>query len=410
MVVTPAMFETPLSLWEDRGVERGGNLPADWYRSAECLRLELDLVFRHTWQNVGRVEQVANPGDYFVTSIAGEEIVVVRGKDGLLRALSNVCRHRAGPVAVGCGNRKGFQCSYHGWTYSLDGRLNRAPFMEESQGFDRAEFRLPEFRVETWGPLVFVSLDPDVPPIADYLGGITKRAPNYKLDELVYAGGRRWEIPCNWKTYVDNYMEGYHIPFVHPGLNKALAMDVYEYSLHAYYNEQYGAEPHPRGPGSRVAAILGSLQVFRELAPPLPSLEGPERNGYYFFWVFPNLTINLMPDGFLTMSIRPLDVELTESRLEWWFPPAERLDTKLLQAAVAHFGHQVNEEDVEICSHVQKGLRSRLYQQGRYSATNEMCLHHFHRLLSERIQPSIVGSGDGSGAGPVNGQPQEVER
>jgi choline monooxygenase len=400
-------MSSPVSSWEDLGVERSGTLPADWYTSRELFELEREHLFRRVWQQVGRTEQVAEPGDYFTCEVAGEPIIVVRDKAGELHALSNVCRHRAGPVALDCGRRKAFQCPYHGWTYELDGRIRAARGMDGTEDFDPGAMRLPEFRVDTWGPLVWVALDEGVPPLDEWLGAITPRMGNYRLDELEYVGGRRWYIPSNWKLYVDNYMEGYHIPFIHPGLNQALSPDVYTYKLGTWSNEQYGAEPHPRGPGSRVASVLGSLQAFRTLKPPMAGLDEDERNGYFFFWLFPTNTFNFMPDAFLTMTVRPVDVELTECTFSWWMPEATDLTDRLLQAAVVNFGHLVNLEDVEICMHAQKGMRSSEYRQGRYNANQEMCLHHFHQLLSRHMSPYLGGQArngvraNGNGATPA---------
>jgi choline monooxygenase len=282
--------------------------------------------------------------------------------------------------------------------------------MDGTEDFDPSAMRLPEFRVETWGPLVWVALSDDVPSLAEWLGAITPRMGNYRLDELEYVGGRRWYIPCNWKLYVDNYMEGYHIPFIHPGLNQALSPDVYTYKLGTWSNEQYGAEPHPRGPGSRVASVLGSLQAFRTLKPPMAGLDEDERNGYFFFWLFPTNTFNFMPDAFLTMTVRPVDVEMTECTFSWWMPEATDLTDRLLQAAVVNFGHLVNLEDVEICMHAQRGMRSSEYRQGRYNANQEMCLHHFHQLLSRHMAPHLgngahdgAANGNGSAAAAANG-------
>jgi choline monooxygenase len=390
--------ERPVSEWRDVGVERSGTLPADWYTSRELFDLEQQHLFRHVWMCVGRTEQVAEAGQFFTCEVANEPVVVVRDRDRGLRALSNVCLHRAGPVAMGCGQRKAFQCPYHGWTYELDGRVRGTQGMENTEDFDPASMRLPEFRVATWGPLVWVALEDDVPPLEEWLSQITPRAANYRMDELTYVGGRKWRIACNWKMYVDNYMEGYHIPFIHPGLNQGLSPTVYTYELGRWSNEQYGAEPHPRGPGSRVASVLGSVQAFRTLKPPMEGLDETERNGYYFFWLFPCHTLNFMPDGFLLMSIRPIDVELTESTFSWWFPEETALDRKLLQAAVVNFGHLVNTEDVEICTHAQKGMRSSVYHQGRYSAEQEKCLHHFHRLATSYMEPHLAAAnGNGNG-------------
>ncbi|MEA2318533.1 MAG: choline monooxygenase [Solirubrobacteraceae bacterium] len=403
-------MSSPVSSWDDLGVERSGTLPADWYTSRELFELEREHLFRRVWQQVGRTEQVAEPGDYFTCEVAGEPILVVRDKAGELHALSNVCRHRAGPVAMDCGRRKAFQCPYHGWTYELDGRIRTTQGMDGTEDFDPSAMRLPEFRVETWGPLVWVALSDDVPSLAEWLGAITPRMGNYRLEELEYVGGRRWYIPCNWKLYVDNYMEGYHIPFIHPGLNQALSPDVYTYKLGTWSNEQYGAEPHPRGPGSRVASVLGSLQSFRTLKPPMAGLDEDERNGYFFFWLFPTNTFNFMPDAFLTMTVRPVDVEMTECTFSWWMPEATDLTDRLLQAAVVNFGHLVNLEDVEICMHAQRGMRSSEYRQGRYNANQEMCLHHFHQLLSRHMAPHLgngahdgAANGNGSAAAAANG-------
>jgi choline monooxygenase len=384
--------ETRLTPWVDEGVARSGTMPADWYTSRELFDLEQKHLFRHVWQQVGRTDQVAEPGDFFTCEVANEQVVVVRDKTGELRALSNVCLHRAGPVAIDCGKRKAFQCPYHGWTYELDGRVRGTAGMESTECFDPGSMRLPEFRVDTWGPLVWVALEDDVPPLQEWLAQITPRAANYDLGELKYVGGRQWHIPCNWKMYVDNYMEGYHIPFIHPGLQQALHGSIYTYKLGTWSNEQYGAEPHPRGPGSRVAGVLGSTQAFRSLMPPMDGLDEQERNGYYFFWLFPTNTFNFMPDGFLLFTIRPVDVELTQCTFSWWLPEPKDLTHKLLQTAVVNFGHLVNMEDVEICMHAQKGMRSSVYRQGRYNADSEACLHHFHALYAERMAPWLSGA------------------
>jgi len=392
----------PVSTWEDHGVERTGTLPNDWYTSTELFELERRTFFREVWHCVGRVEQVAEPGRFFTCEVANEQVVVARGRDGELRAMSNVCLHRAGPVAMGCGQRNAFQCPYHGWTFELDGRLRRARGMEGTEEFEPAKLRLPQFRVGTWGPTVWVTLDDAAPSLDEWLADVTPRLANYRVDRLQFAGGRRWRIRCNWKMYVDNYMEGYHIPFVHPGLAQSLSPSIYTYRLGDYTNEQYGGEPHPRGPGSRVAGILGGTQEFRKLKPPMPGLDESERTGYYFHWVFPLTTINFTPDGLLMFTVRPVGPELTESTFLWWLPEATSFEERLLQAAIVNFGHLVNTEDYEICEHAQKGMQSSVYHRGRYAATQEMCLHHFHRLLTSHMRPHLE-AWEAEHRGPANG-------
>jgi choline monooxygenase len=392
----------PVSTWEDHGVERTGTLPNDWYTSTELFELERRTFFREVWHCVGRVEQVAEPGQFFTCEVANEQVVVARGRDGELRAMSNVCLHRAGPVALGCGQRNAFQCPYHGWTFELDGRVRRARGMEGTEEFEPATMRLPQFRVGTWGPTVWVTLDDAAPSLETWLADVTPRLANYRVDRLRFAGGRRWRIRCNWKMYVDNYMEGYHIPFVHPGLAQSLSPSIYTYRLGDYTNEQYGGEPHPRGPGSRVAGILGGTQEFRKLKPPMPGLDESERTGYYFHWVFPLTTINFTPDGLLMFTVRPLGPELTESTFLWWLPEATSFEERLLQAAIVNFGHLVNTEDYEICERAQKGMQSSVYHRGRYAATQEMCLHHFHRLLTDHLRPHLQ-AWEAEHRGPANG-------
>lgn len=387
--MTTAMLG-PVSVWEDHGAGHSGTLPSDWYTSRELFELEQRTFMRKVWHCVGSAHQVKEPGMYFTTTVANEEIVVARGGDGELRALSNVCLHRAGPVAVGTGKRNAFQCPYHGWLYELDGRLRRAQGMETTEGFDGSEMSLPQFRAEQWGPSVWVALDDDTPPLAEWLADVTPRLANYDIESLDFIGGRRWSIACNWKLYVDNYMEGYHIPFIHPGLALGLHPTIYTYELGGYSNVQYGAEPHPRGPGSRVSGILGGTQEFRRLKPPMAGLDEKERTGYHFCWVFPLTTVNFMPDGILMMLIRPVEPELTESTFLWWMPKATGFQDKMLQAALVNFGHVVNTEDYEICEQTQRGMRSSVYRQGRYNADQEICLHHFHRLLHHHMQPHLL--------------------
>ncbi len=379
----------PVSVWEDRGVARSGTLPNDWYTSRDLFDIEMKTLFRDVWTCVGQTEQVAHPGQYFTTTVANEEVVVVRDGAGELHALSNTCLHRAGPVSIGTGTRKTFQCPYHGWIYELDGRLRNANGMDGTEDFDTDTMRLPEFRVGTWGPSIWVTLSDVAPPLEEWLGDITPRLQNYNVDQLKFAGGRRWEVDCSWKMYVDNFMEGYHIPFIHPGLTQGLSPSIYTYKLGKYTNEQYGAEPHPRGPGSRIAGILGSVNEFRKIKPPMPDLDEKERVGYYFHWVFPLTTINFTPDGILIFQISPLGPERCETRFTWWFPPARSFQDKLLQAAVVNFGHLINTEDYEICEHAQRGMRSGVYHQGRYAAEQEMCLHHSHQLLTDYMRPHL---------------------
>src|SRR5262245_16055774 len=195
-------------------------LPSRFYLDPKFLDLEIERIFARTWQPVCRSEMVMRPGDYFVCDSAGEPIVIVRGTDGVLRAMSNVCRHRAGEVAVGKGNRKSLQCRYHGWTYTLEGKLFTQPEFEGVQNWNKSEICLPQFRAEKWGPIIFTCLDSNALGLMQMMGKIPDEVHELgiDLDRLKLIERRDYVVNCNWKVYIDNYLEGYHIPMAHPGL------------------------------------------------------------------------------------------------------------------------------------------------------------------------------------------------
>lgn len=346
----------------EKRLSRAATLPASWYTDAEVLALEKQKVFGRSWQLVGRVDQVERPGDYFTASIADEPIIVARGADEKLRAFSNVCRHRAGPVAEGGGNRKVFQCGYHGWSYSLEGRLLGTPEFDEVECFNRESTCLPEFRVETCGALVFVNLDPSSRPLGDTLDDLTSLITDHGLLEMKFAARKDWYVDCNWKVYVDNYLEGYHIPIVHPGLNREIDYIRYRTETRRYYSIQHSP--------------------IRESATRLQH-DDASSNRVQFSWVFPNLMLNIYPDNYSTNLIVPVGPERTLTVFEWFFRDLDRSEVQESQKRTIDFSDEIQREDIAICEAVQKGLRSRTYESGRYSVKRENGVHHFHGLLSE---------------------------
>jgi choline monooxygenase len=226
----PYRFEPDLS--------RAATVPAAWYRDPVVLAREQERLFARTWQLVGHRDQLARPGDFFTCTVAEEPVLVAREGE-TTRALSNVCRHRAGPVATGTGNRKVFTCGYHGWSYGPDGRLLGTPEWEGVQDFDPSGTRLPCFRVEGWGPLLFVNLDPEGPALRDVLGPIPEETRGFPFERARFYKRLDYEIGCNWKVYVDNYLEGYHIPVVHPRLFQELDYAAYRTEVWAYASKQH---------------------------------------------------------------------------------------------------------------------------------------------------------------------------
>ena len=334
-------------------------LPGTAYHSAETYALDKERVFYRNWIYVGRAERVARPGAWMRVEIADESVLVVRGKDERVRGFYNVCRHRAGAVAEGCGHRQTLQCQYHGWTYSLDGRLLATPEFEGVADFDRAAFGLRPVRTDTWGPFVFVNLDNTAPPLTAVLGRIPEETAPFHPEAYTFAERRDYTIACNWKVYVDNYLEGYHVPVAHPGLFRELDYANYRVETFPTYSKQH-APIRPAGGADRryggPAAAAGAL----------------------YYWVFPNWMVNLYPDNLSINIVIPLSVDRTLTVFEWYAPPGA--DRAAIDQSIV-FSDQIQREDIGLCEAVQRRLGSRAYNRGRFSVKRENGVHHFQGLV-----------------------------
>ena len=352
----------------DSDIARASTIPARLYVDPVYLELERERVFAHTWQLVGRTEQVAESGQFFTAEVGNDSVVVLRDGD-TLRGFHNVCLHRAGPVAHGCGKRQTLQCKYHGWTYSLGGELLRAPEMEGVERFTPADMRLRPVAVTSWGPLVFVNLDGKAPPLADMLEIIPERVAHFQCESMQYVMRKEYELACNWKVYVDNYLEGYHIPVVHPSLHKEIDYDSYRVEPYRYASIQHA----PLRPVTTTAA------ADRRYDPSKTDV-----GEAVYAWLFPNMMLNVYLGQMQTNVVLPLTHDRTKVVFEWFAtnPPADPATDPAWSRLVA-FSDEIQDEDVEICETVQRNLRSRVYDRGRYSAKRENGVHHFHSLLHE---------------------------
>ncbi len=346
-------------------IEHAWTLPAKLYADAEAFAVEKEKVFSRTWQVVGHTHQLAKAGDYFTADLLGEPLLIVRGQDGKLRAFYNVCRHRAGPAALGCGSRKVFRCGYHGWTYGLDGSLINATEMEGVEGFRPEEFALTPVRTEEWFGFVFVNLDPQAQPLLEFLGELPRQVEKFPFGEMKLFERRTYDMKCNWKTYVDNYLEGYHLPSVHPALNRELDYNAYVVEPHARHVRQFspirGAQPGDTTP-----------RRYQE---------GRRDLTTDYFWIFPNWMLNCYPDNVSLNIVIPLEPERSLAIFEWYLP--ERDHTSPAAKASVEFSDQIQIEDVAICEAVQKNLRSRSYSRGRFSVKQEKGVHAFHRMYAQ---------------------------
>jgi choline monooxygenase len=383
MSTKPVQPSAPLRLDVNGQIECAQTLASRFYTDPVILEVEKARIFRRTWQLVGTLNHacgevngvkrtIADPESFFTAEVAGEPILVVRDKDGTLRAFSNVCRHRAGPIASGSGCKSVLRCGYHGWTYTLDGRLIGTPDVEGVEFFDRSTMGMVPLRLETWEQFIFVNFDEDAVPLSDYLGDIPEQARGFQFAGLQFAERRDYIIQCNWKVYVDNYLEGYHIPIAHPGLMREIDYAQYRTDTFRYHSQQFAP----------IRAMKAEDAGERAYAP------GSGTQEALYFWIFPNLMLNLYPDNVSTNLIVPLSQDKTLTVFEWFFHDVGSAKVQERMKKAIAFSDEVQQEDIGLCERVQQGLRSSLYDRGRYSVKRENGVHHFHMLLGEFLDPS----------------------
>jgi len=348
-------------------VAQAFTLPSHYYFDPSFEGLEKEKIFAGTWQIVGHVRQLPNPGSFFTTNLVGEPLLIVRNAGGEIKGFYNVCKHRAGPPAEGCGERKVFRCGYHGWTYSLDGELLNAPECEGVEDFRHQEFGLTPVRTEQWAGLIFVNLNPKAEPLLQTLGQLPQGMVRFQFEKMQLHERRTYEMQCNWKTYIDNYLEGYHLPSVHPGLNRELDYGSYTTQLFPSYSLQ--SSPI-RGPENEKTVERRYSQA-----------KGDDVAEYY--WVFPNWMLNCYPDNVSVNIVLPVSPERSIAIFDWYLPEAV-LKTPTPGQTVL-FSDEIQVEDMRICETVQKNLRSRSYSRGRYSVKQERGVHHFHSLYAEAM-------------------------
>jgi choline monooxygenase len=354
----------------DADIAHASTLPAAFYRDAALHARIVDRVFARSWQLVTDLGQVKVPGQTLpLTLLEGsldEPILVTRDGADRLHCLSNVCTHRGMLVCEAGGVEGALRCRYHGRRFGLDGRLLSMPEFEGVAGFPSATDDLPRLPLEQWGPLLFTSLDPAV-PFATFTAPLLDRLNGLPLEACVFdpTRSRDYLVKANWALYCDNYLEGFHIPYVHAALAGALDYGSYRTELFDQGNLQVGV-------AARDEDVLDL---------PASSPDRGSRIAAYYFWLFPNLMVNVYPWGLSLNLVKPLAVDRTRvSFLSYVWDPA-RLD-----AGAGAGLDRVEREDEVVVEGVQRGVRSRLYARGRYSVTRETGVHHFHRLLEQWLR------------------------
>jgi choline monooxygenase len=353
----------------DAPLEEAFTIPASWYLDERIVELERDRVFAANWIAVGRADQVAAPGEFFTVEIAGEPLVVVRGTDNQLRAFFNVCRHHAAVVVTTpCGTAQHLRCPYHGWTYGLDGALKGAPEFAGVCNFDRAQNGLVPARVAVWEQFVLVTLSQSTPSLETFLGDLPARTAPLQLRDIHFFARKSYTLQCNWKVYVDNYLDGgYHVPHLHKGLNSVLDYKQYTIENSVHYSLQ------------------SSPMVASDEHADVSATRGSDRA--YYYWLYPNFMINIYHGVMDTNLVLPLAPDRCLVQFDFYFADVSQSVRRHNEESVA-VSDRIQDEDVAICESVQRGLRSRAYNAGRLSVRREAGEHLFHRLIATDLRPA----------------------
>jgi choline monooxygenase len=392
------------ALFPDERVYRATRLPVDLastlipdaYCSPEFFALEQEKVLATSWVAVGCTSQVDQPGRCLVASVAGRSVLVTRNKGGELRAFHNVCRHRASKLldddAEEVGRHQRIRCPYHSWTYDTDGACLGTPLFDGSdipqdqqaifdttsaRGFDRADYGLLPVAVETWGFLVFLNLAADPEPLSEHLGDLPQRFADYRLEEWLPQRRRTYEVAANYKLVGENFMEYYHLPWVHPELSK-----VSKFSDHYRW----------QGPGMYTGMCTTPVSANTDAGgwdglPALPSLGEQDADSGRFVWLFPNTALVVLPNHAFVLFNRPVAPNRTiETAVLLSHPDSLAApDAEEGLEQLDKFWDLVNRQDLEIVERVQAGLENPAYRGGRMCFRFEEPLHRFQNMVIDRM-------------------------
>jgi choline monooxygenase len=336
-------------------------LPASLYRGDGQLAREREGVFRTSWLCAGHLSQLASTHAYVALDVVGFPILLVRGDDGSVRGFHNACPHRAGPLAHdGEGTASSFVCRYHGWVFETNGALRSARDFGEPG--PPSDCRLFDVRTEVWCGLIFVNIDGTAPKLRDALGGFARAADGFDLEAMIPAGEWHHDLACNWKTYAENYLEGYHIPMVHRELARTIDVPRYEVVAHEDWC------------------------LHRA-----PTKDGTVLDGRWM-WRWPNLAVNLYADSMNLEQFVPLDAATTRVTYRY-FSRDGTLDEE-----VSRISKLLLMEDAAICEAVQRNLDAGVYDRGVLSPKHEAGVALFQRLIAEATDSFSATRPRGRGA------------
>lgn len=362
-------------------IEEATPLPPEVYLSEEWYEREVETIFQKEWLVATREEELPKPGDYVRIDIVGEPLVIIRGEDGVIRALSASCRHRGSELMAGSGNCRKIVCPYHSWTYALDGRLQATPSMQDAIDFDKNDYPLPSVRVETWAGFVFINFDPGATPLLQSLGGLVDRLASYRMEDMVVT--KKWEnrFRSNWKIWVENSREGYHVRTVHRG------------SLDTFYPGAVRTAFHAEGE-PMVYAINSSdnengLYVPRgHTLPFVDGLSAKDNEATHFIIHYPHLLLNVPPDRITFHQYFPEGPDWVRIT-SWCCFPRSTVDLPNFEGDVEDMYYPSMDmflaEDKGVCELVHRGIGGRMASLSRYSPSEERTVHEFSNYVLDRV-------------------------
>lgn len=351
-------------------------LPPWCYYSDEFYRLEVERLFMKVWNFIGRADHIPNPGDFYTLEFVGVPVIVTRDRTGELKAYANTCRHRGAKIVEGTGNCKAFVCPYHGWTYNLDGELISAPEMQHTKGFDPKCYGLKQIRLETWEGFVFINFDPNAETLLQYLGDLPMTLASYRFSNMKETRREEYELECNWKIYVENAMEAYHIPMVHAKTLQKLKRELPP----TVPSRGNWVGLHTKHEGSR--ALLKGDTGF----PPIKTLEGLAAQGTYYTLIYPSTMFGCTIDCMWWFEVHPLGPERMKLIVGSCFPD-ETVARPDFDDVVNRYYKRWNisvGEDNTISELQQKGIRSPLADAGRLSHM-EPLVHNIANWVLDRV-------------------------
>jgi len=360
-------------------------LPGSAYSDPAVLQSEFQRIFARDWLCVGREEQIPEHGGFFTRSLGTESVLVVRGKDGEARAFHNVCRHRGTRIVdrESGTTLKSVACRYHAWTYSTEGGLVGAPHTEDLVDFRKEDFGLFPVRLERWGGLLWMNLDPEAPPLHRDFGEFFTRFDRFSLADLRMGARKVYEVDANWKILIENYSECYHCAPVHPDLNR-----ITHYTTGA--NDAFMA----RGDGR--AKFGGGYMTFNKdyqsmtwtgytNRPPLEAMTEEDRRRIYYFVLFPNLFFSLHPDFLMVHTVWPASPSHSRIECEWYFDSRTMARDDFDASDAVDLWDLINRQDWSVCEDTQRGVSSRRWTGGRLS-NQERMVHDFDKYYTWRMR------------------------